>query len=138
MHTALFVDDEPSSTQALRMLLEAQGLRCVTRSDMTSALEYLESHDVSVLVSDIMMPSGDAFPQVDSSETGFHLVAEVRRRFPNISAICLSVIGDQTKIQGLKRQGVLYLRKGETPLDTAARLIESKATGVIRFDGRKR
>jgi DNA-binding NarL/FixJ family response regulator len=92
-------------------------------------MEYLRNHKVSVLVSDIMMPSGDAFSEIDSSETGLHLVAKVRREFPDVSVICLSVIGDQSKIQKLKKQGVLYLRKGETPLDTAARLIESKATG---------
>ena len=34
MHTILFVDDEPSSTQALRMLLEARGFRCVSRTDV--------------------------------------------------------------------------------------------------------
>jgi CheY-like chemotaxis protein len=133
MHTILFVDDEPSSTYALRLLMEAKGFRCECITNMTDAMEYLQKHKVSVLVSDIMMPSGDVFPEIDSSKTGFHFVAKVRCEFPDIGVICLSVIGDQSKIQKLKRQGVLYLRKGETPLDTAARLIESKATGVIRY-----
>lgn len=129
MQTILFVDDEPASTYALRLLVEAKGFRCESVTDMTAGMEYLRNHKVSVLVSDIMMPSGDAFSEIDSSETGLHLVAKVRREFPDVSVICLSVIGDQSKIQKLKKQGVLYLRKGETPLDTAARLIESKATG---------
>ena len=129
MQTILFVDDEPSSTYALRLLVEAKGFRCESVTNMTAAIEYLRKNKVSVLVSDIMMPSGDAFSEIDSSETGLHLVAKVRREFPDVSVICLSVIGDQSKIQKLKKQGVLYLRKGETPLDTAARLIESKATG---------
>jgi|SRR5581483_11579991 len=133
MHTILFVDDEPRSTEALRMLLEAKGFRCVSLTDMTSGFAFLEREKVSVLVSDIMMPSGDAFPEIDSSETGFHFVAKVRAKFPDVSVICLSVIGDQSKIIKLKKQGVLFLRKGETPLDTAARLIESKATGVISY-----
>ena len=133
MHTILFVDDEPISTQALRMLLEAKGFECVSLTDMTSGLEFLNERNVSVLVSDIMMPSGEAFPNIDSSVTGFHFVTQVRTKFPDVSVICLSVIGDQSKIKKLKKQGVLYLRKGETPLDTAARLIESKATGIISF-----
>ena len=136
MRTILFVDDEPSSTLAVRMLLETKGFRCVTLTNMTEALQFLEKENVSALVSDIMMPSGDAFPDIDSSETGFHFVAKVRQQFPHIGVICLSVIGDQSKIINLKKMGVQYLRKGETPYDTAARLIESKATGVMRFGGR--
>jgi len=133
MRTILFVDDEPSSTEALRMLLEAKGFRCVSLSDMTSALEFLGKEQVSVLVTDIMMPSGEKFPGIDSSETGFYFVAKVRNQFPDVGIICLSVIGDQSKILKLKKHGVLYLRKGETPLDNAARLIESKATGVFVY-----
>ncbi len=96
-------------------------------------MQYLDEHEVSVLVSDIMMPSGEDFPGIDSSETGFHFVSMVRDEFPDVRIVCLSAIGDQSKIQKLKRQGALYLRKGETPLATAASLIESKATGVINF-----
>lgn len=132
-HTILFVDDEPLGTEPLRLLLEAKGFNCVSLTDMTSAIEFLDENDVSVLVSDIMMPSGEGFPGIDSSETGFHFVSMVRKEFPDVRVVCLSVIGDQSKIQRLKKQGALYLRKGETPLDTAASLIESKATGVINF-----
>jgi CheY-like chemotaxis protein len=135
MKTILFVDDEPSSTQALRMVLEGRGFRCLTLTGMTEALRFLEKEKISVLVSDIMMPSGEDFPGIDSSETGFHFVKEVRQRFPEIYVICLSVIGDQAKINQLKRVGVLYLRKGETPLKKAADLIESKVTGLRRFGG---
>ena len=133
MHTILFVDDEPISTEALRMVLEAKGFRCVSMTDMTEALEFLKKEDVSVLVSDIMMPAGKDFPEINSSETGFHFVVKVRKDFPNVAIICLSVIGDQSKILYLKKQGVLYIRKGETPLETAGNLIESKATGVYRY-----
>lgn len=133
MHTILFVDDEPISTEPLRLLLEAKGFDCVSRTDMSEAMEFLRKWEVSVLVSDIMLPSGKDFPEIDSSETGFHFVSIVRKEFPEIRIICLSVIGDQSKIEKLKRHGVLYLRKGETPLNTAASLIESKATGVSNY-----
>lgn len=133
MHTILFVDDEPISTEPLRLLLEAKGFDCVSLTDMSAAMEFLRKWEVSVLVSDIMMPSGDAFPEIDSSETGLHFMLMVREQFPEVRVICLSVIGDQTKILKLKKQGALYLRKGETTLDTAARLIESKATGTSNY-----
>jgi len=131
--TILFVDDEPNSTQALRMLLEAEGFRCLSVEDVTAAMGLLRKEPVAVLVSDIMMPGGDAFPEIDSSEAGFQFVAMVRREFPALGIICLSVIGDQRKIDKLKRQRVLYLRKGETPLDKAAWLIKSKAEGITHF-----
>jgi DNA-binding NarL/FixJ family response regulator len=127
------VDDEPRSTEALRMLIEAKGFRCLSTSDMTSALHILSQENVSVVVSDIMMPGGEDFPDIDSSQTGFQLANTIRETFPNVRVICLSVIGDQERIQALKRRGILYLRKGETPLNTAASLIESKATGLTKF-----
>lgn len=133
MHTILFVDDERSSSEGLRLLLEAKGFNCEYLSDMSSAIDFLRTRKVAVLVSDIMMPSGEMFPNIDSSETGFHFVRKVRDEFSEVAVICLSVIGDQGRIQELKKQGVLYLRKGETPLDTAARMIESKATGIISY-----
>lgn len=133
MHTILFVDDEPGSTQALRFLIEARGFRCVSLSDMSSAIAFLKKEKVSVIVSDIMMPAGEDFPEIDSTVTGFYFVSRIRKDYPDIRIICLSVIGDQSKIQELKGKGVLYLRKGETPLDKAASLIASKATGVSRY-----
>jgi CheY-like chemotaxis protein len=125
--TVLFVDDEPWLSTPLRMSLEARGLICVSKADMTSALEYLESNEVSVLVTDIMMPSGPRYPTVDSLDAGFRLVGIVRAKWPHVAVICLSVIADQKKILSLKKQNVQYLRKGETPLDTAIELIFAKA-----------
>lgn len=133
MPRILFVDDEPASTEPLRVLMEARGFQCDCLTDMSSAMQFLSQHAVSVIVSDIMMPSGELFPEIDSSETGFHFVSMVRRDFPRIGVVCLSVIGDQSKINSLKKQGVLYLRKGETPLAKAAQVIESKATGISRY-----
>jgi len=125
----LFVDDEPWLSQPLRLTLEADGFKCVSRTDMSSAWDYVKTNNVSVVVTDTMMPGGDNFPEIDSSEAGYHFVTLLRKERPKISIICLSVIGDQTKIQQLKRQNVHYLRKGETPLSTAVKLIVSKASG---------
>jgi DNA-binding NarL/FixJ family response regulator len=128
----LFVDDEPWFTEPMRMTLEARGFICEVRREATSAWLYLVSHPVSALVTDIMMPAGEEFENVDSSETGYVFIDRVRQKFPRLSIICLSVIGDQKKINALKRKGVQYLRKGETPLNAAVRLVESKATGLYR------
>jgi CheY-like chemotaxis protein len=126
----VFVDDEPSFIDALIAGLEGRNYECKHFSDMSSALKFINSSNVSLVVTDIMMPSGVDFPQVDSSETGFFLIEKLLEKKTSFPIICLSVIGDQEKIQKLKRKNVLYLRKGETPLETAMKLIESKIKGV--------
>jgi DNA-binding response OmpR family regulator len=133
----LFVDDEPWLSIPLRAVLEAKGFECISKSDMTAAWEYLEENQVEVLVTDIMMPGGKRFPEIDSQETGFHLVSKARVKWPKLSIICLSVINNINKIDSLKRKSVYYLHKGETTLETAAMLIESKATGVFKYKGKK-
>jgi CheY-like chemotaxis protein len=132
-HTILFADDEPWLSDALRLSLESREYQCISTTSATEAWQVLEEQPVDVLVTDIMMPGGDMFPDVDSSEAGFHFVRRIRQRWPRLSVICLSVIADSERIQELKKQNVLYLRKGETPLETALKLIESKATGIISF-----
>jgi len=133
-YVVLFADDEPWLTESLRLSLESRGYECVSTTSASEALDYLNSNRVDVVVTDIMMPAGDAFPEVDSSVAGFYFVRRVREHWPRLAVICLSVIADVERIDELKRQNVLYLRKGETPLSTAMRLIESKATGHISFD----
>lgn len=100
---------------------------------MTDAWRVLAERSIDVVVTDIMMPAGEAFPDVDSATTGFYLVKRIRERFGRLPIICLSVINDPEKIKNLKKQDVLYLQKGETPLETARKLIESKATGKMSF-----
>jgi len=97
---------------------------------MTEGLAYLEKNTVAVLITDIMMPAGSRFPEIDSQITGFRFVSMIREKYKDISIVCLSVIGDQDKIEWLKNQNAVYLRKGETPLSTAVKLIVSKATGT--------
>lgn len=129
----LLVDDEPWYTEALKAALESEGYECASETDMTSAIRYLEQTDVAVLVTDIMMPPGREYAAVSSSETGFHFVSVVRSRWPKLPIVCLSVIGDQRKINFLKAQNVRYLRKGETPLEKALAVILSAATGKSSF-----
>ena len=132
--TLLFVDDEPWFTEPMRMTLEARGFHCEVKREATAAWQYLLNNPVSVLITDIMMPAGDAFANVDSAEAGYVFIEKVRQKFPKTNIVCLSVIGDQSKIRALKNKGVQYLRKGETPLKTAVRLVESKATGLYRSE----
>jgi CheY-like chemotaxis protein len=129
----LLVDDEPGLAIALREALEAENLSCESVTNMSTALRYIETHELAVLVTDIMMPAGPDYPQVDSQETGFHLISIVKKRWPRLPVICLSVIGDHAKIKSLKRLHVRFLRKGETPLETAVNVIKEVAIGASRW-----
>ncbi len=133
-YTILFADDEPWLSDALRLSLESREYVCVSTTSASEAWQVLEKQPVDVLVTDIMMPGGDLFPEVDSGVAGFHFIRKLRQRWPRLPIICLSVIADSEKIEGLRKQNVLYLRKGETPLGTALKLIVSKATGRTSFD----
>lgn len=129
MKTILFVDDEPWYHESIRYALESKDLKCLTATDMTTALEILSTNEIDVVVTDIMMPAGKAFPKIDSQDTGFHLINKLRAEHPQTAIVCLSVIGDESKILPLRKMKIDYLRKGEVPLATAIQTIE-RAAGV--------
>ncbi len=127
MKTILFVDDEPWYHESLRIALESKGYECLSASDMTTALGILNSREIAVVVTDIMMPAGKDFPTIDSQETGFHFIKKLRAEWPQTGIVCLSVIGDEAKILPLRRLKIDYLRKGEVPLATGVQTIERAA-----------
>jgi CheY-like chemotaxis protein len=134
MRTILLVDDEPWLTEGLVAALESRGYQCLRTTDMTEGVKALRDQAICAIVTDIMMPPGAAFPKIDSNEAGFHLIEYVRKHWPKLPIVCLSVIADQAKIVLLKKRGVRYLRKGETPLSTAVEVISAAAEGrVIRL-----
>ncbi len=125
--TILLVDDEPTLSDALAATLESRGFECITATNMTDGIEALRSREIRVLVTDIMMPAGPSFKNVDASVAGFYLVDFAQKQWPEMPIVCLSVIGDQNKIRSLIDRGVRYLRKGETPLSTAVEVISAVA-----------
>jgi DNA-binding response OmpR family regulator len=125
----LLVDDEPWLTEALLFSLEAEGFECLVATDVSEAMQIMKSKHVMALVTDIMMSGGQDYADIDSSAAGFHLIELVRSSWRNVPIVCLSVIGDQKKINSLTRQGIRYLRKGETPLSTAVEVVTAVATG---------
>jgi PAS domain S-box-containing protein len=75
----LIVDDTPVTLRLLRAQLEAEGYLVASASNGTEALKVLESEDVDVIISDILMPEMD----------GYRLCHEVRRsqRYQNLPFI---------------------------------------------------
>lgn len=125
----LLVDDEPWLTQALVFSLEAAEFECVVATDVSEAMQIMRSRTVRTVVTDIMMPGGADYPEIDSSDAGFHFIDLIRSGWRDIPIVCLSVIGDQRKINSLTRRRIRYLRKGETPLSTAVEVVTAVATG---------
>jgi DNA-binding NarL/FixJ family response regulator len=125
----LLVDDEPSLSEALAVTLESRGFESLRATDMTAGVTALECHPIDVLVTDIMMPAGERFPNVDSTEVGFAFIEYVHAHWPRLPIVCLSVIADGGRVRTLKRRGVRFLRKGETPLSTAVEVITAVASG---------
>lgn len=125
----LLVDDEPGHIDALIASLESNGIECLVARNMTEGVEALQKHDVSAVVTDVMMPPGPSFSNVDANECGFQFIEHVQNNWPRLPIVCLSVIADQAKIRFLTRRRVRYLRKGETPLSTAVDVITAVAEG---------
>lgn len=132
MKTILFADDEPWFHESVRMTLESKGYECLSVTDMSAATEVLETREVAVVVTDIMMPAGRSFPEVDSQETGFHLIRKLQRDYPRVGIVCLSVIGDESKIRFLRAMRIVFLRKGEVTLATVVQTLEVAAGGGER------
>ena len=76
----LVVEDEKLVRRTLSMMLRAGGHEVTEVEDGQRALSYLERHPADVVVTDIIMPVKD----------GLELIAELRRRFPNVKIIAIS------------------------------------------------
>ncbi len=127
MKTILFVDDEPWFHESIRITLESKGYECLLATDMTAAIDILDVKEVSVVVTDIMMPAGKRFPEIDSQETGFVFIKKIKAEWPQTGIVCLSVIGDEAKLRPLRSFRIEYLRKGEVPLATVIQTIARAA-----------
>lgn len=55
----LIVDDEPAVRRTVRGVLESSGFACAESENGVSALEWLESHHVDVIIIDYQMPIMD-------------------------------------------------------------------------------
>jgi DNA-binding NarL/FixJ family response regulator len=125
----LLVDDEPWSIQALIASLESRGIECVIATDMAAGVKALQHHNISAVVTDVMMPPDQSSSKGDASESGFRFIEHIKEHWPGLPVVCLSVIADSAKIRFLTRRGVRYLRKGETTLSTAVEVITAVAEG---------
>lgn len=128
--TVLFADDEQQYIEALVALAEGDGARVLTCRNASKAIAIVKSQKIDCLVIDVMMDPGKELPGIDPQKAGIAAIQLIRAAKPYQAIVCLSVLSDQQEIEKLKQKGVLFLRKAETSLDKAWRIIVSKATGT--------
>ena len=80
----LVVDDEARLRQILMHLMRGDGFRCLEASNGAEALEQLERHRVTLVLSDMRMPRMD----------GMELLREVRARYPETAMVMITAVAD--------------------------------------------
>ncbi len=102
----LLVDDEEQFVEILSSRLETRGFVVHTAFSGDDALEFLEKHEVDVVILDVVMPGRD----------GVETLREIKRLRPLTEVIMLTGHGTvDTAIQGMKLGAYDYLIK---PTDT--------------------
>ncbi len=89
----LLVDDDPDLIEAMRLILEQEGYRCVHAMNGARALEALPRERPDLIVLDVMM---------DGLTEGFDVARKIRRPepglepFTKIPIVILTAIGQRT------------------------------------------
>ncbi|HET9696289.1 MAG: response regulator [Acidobacteriaceae bacterium] len=76
----LVVDDDPAIRTSMSLLLESEGYKVAEAEDGLEAIVFISQSIPDVVVSDLNMPR----------MSGFELLSEVQRRFPQIVTIAMS------------------------------------------------
>ena len=110
-HVVVCVDDEPAILSALRRSLRSEPYELLTTESPESALEWLDSRDVSLVITDQRMPG----------MVGTELLEEVLKRSPQTARILLTAypgstvaepgVGDGTECLISKPWDSVMLRK---------------------------
>jgi PleD family two-component response regulator len=103
-HTLLIVEDDPDTSEMLRVYFEAQGYRVVTAGDGREGLTKCRAEPPDLVLLDVRLPDIDGF------EVGQHLQEDVRTsRLPVI--FVTERRGRDDRIVGLKLGAIDYITK---------------------------
>ncbi|KZE69135.1 PhoB family transcriptional regulator [Fictibacillus phosphorivorans] len=110
--SVLVVDDEKEIRDAIEIYLKNEGLTVVQAKDGIEAIEMLDTHQIHLIVMDVMMP------KLDGISTTFKI-----REQKNIPIIILSAKSEDTdKVLGLQIGADDYVTKPFNPLELIARV----------------
>jgi len=92
--TILIVEDDPDAADALKILLEDEGYGTLLASDASSGLAAARAKKPTLILLDVMMPSGTE---------GFHFVWELRKDpDPAVRELPIIVVTAIQSVTGLK------------------------------------
>lgn len=97
----VIVDDHPITLIGIRYLLSTnQDLEIVGQAqDTDGLLDQLEQHRCDLLITDLMMPGG-------RQSDGLRLIDQVRRRYPQLAIIVVTMLDNPALIASLLKLGV--------------------------------
>jgi DNA-binding NarL/FixJ family response regulator len=131
LKTVLLVDDEQTFLEPLEDALIFEGYQVLKARDVSSAIDILNNEEIDLISVDIMLSPGARLEGVvDSQRAGVYLCEWLSREYPRLNAFCISVVSDHATIRQVERQGVKFIRKGETPLRTVIGMMKAKLRGV--------
>ncbi len=111
-YNILVCDDEKDIVNAIEIYLSSEGYNVISAYDGVEALDKLESHDIHLIIMDVMMPGLD----------GIAVTAKIREQ-DNLPIIILSAKGEYTdKVLGLNVGADDYITKPFNAIEFLARV----------------
>ncbi len=111
-YNILVCDDEKDIVNAIEIYLRSEGYNVISAYDGVEALDKLESHDIHLIIMDVMMPGLN----------GIAVTAKIREQ-DNLPIIILSAKGEYTdKVLGLNVGADDYITKPFNAIEFLARV----------------
>lgn len=102
----LVVDDEPSVTGSLELILSEAGYEVVTAHGVADAIDVLKQTSVDLVITDLRL----------SDATGIDLTMHIKRTTPDVEVILMTAYGSiDVTIEAIKAGAYYYLEKPYTP-----------------------
>lgn len=102
----LVVDDEPSVTGSLELILSEAGYEVLTAHSVTDATGILKEATVDLVITDLRL----------SDATGIDLTMHIKRTTPDVEVILMTAYGSiDVTIEAIKAGAYYYLEKPYTP-----------------------
>jgi two-component system NtrC family response regulator len=102
----LIVDDDPSVTASLALLLKQAGFRSHAAASPSEALEWLAGHACDLVIQDMN------FSRRTTGEEGLDLLTQIRARWPLLPVVLITAWGSiQLAVQGMKAGASDFITK---------------------------
>ena len=101
----LAVDDEPSVTGSIELILGEAGFEVLTAQSFADAVEILKQTQVDLVITDLRLPDG----------TGIDVITHIKKGTPDVEVILMTAYGSlDITIEAIKAGAYYYLEKPYT------------------------